>query len=49
MTENINKVNSVNDILKSVAAILEGGYNLEKDDRFNDDNNKKKNRIRRRR
>lgn len=48
MIENINKVNSVNDILKSVTAILEGGYNLEKDDRFNDDN-KKKNRIRRRR
>lgn len=47
-TENIYRTNSVDDILKSVAAILEGGYNLEKDDRFNDEN-KKKNRIRRRR
>ena len=47
-TENIYRTNSVDDILKSVTAILEGGYNLEKDDRFNDDK-KKKNRIRRRR
>lgn len=47
-TENIYRTNYADDILKSVAAILEGGYNLEKDDRFNDEN-KKKNRIKRRR
>lgn len=45
-TENISKSDSARDILKSVTAILEGGYNLEKDNRFNDD---KKKRLQRKR
>ena len=39
--ENFSKKNSADDIIKAVADILGGGYNLEKDGYFNDERKKK--------